>query len=306
MICLIMKIKENMRYIQLFIATALWALLTVSCDRDLPYPIDQVKKGVVIDIVRSTGSDGVLSAGTTDGNYKISLSIPKQQGDYSMLDHAQLLCVFTDVDGKTSSKVVEDNIKEFPKDISINMADVYQLFGKESPTLGEVVYFTTNAVLKDGYVVYGWNEYSDFNNKLFTGWEVDGRPYSYNVRYPVACQLDLEEFVGPVVLSDFYGDGYMGEIIKTSDTELELHGIAEGEAPDGILKLTIDTSTHTVKVAKQIVAFGSVAWVGGYNNVAYQATGTIDACKGTITLNGPLTVDEGSFGDYRMFISTNY
>lgn len=301
-----MKIKENMRYIQLFIATALWALLTVSCDRDLPYPIDQVKKGVVIDIVRSTGSDGVLSAGTTDGNYKISLSIPKQQGDYSMLDHAQLLCVFTDVDGKTSSKVVEDNIKEFPKDISINMTDVYQLFGKESPTLGEVVYFTTNAVLKDGYVVYGWNEYSDFNNKLFTGWEVDGRPYSYNVRYPVACQLDLEEFVGPVVLSDFYGDGYMGEIIKTSDTELELHGIAQGEAPDGILKLTVDTSTHTVKVAKQIVAFGSVAWVGGYNNVAYQATGTIDACKGTITLNGPLTVDEGSFGDYQMFISTNY
>lgn len=301
-----MKIKENMRYIQLFIATALWALLTVSCDRDLPYPLEQVKKGVVIDIVRSTGSDGVLSAGTTDGNYKISLSIPKQQGDYSMLDHAQLLCVFTDVDGKTSSKVVEDNIKEFPKDISINMADVYKLFGKETPTLGEVVYFTTNAVLKDGYVVYGWNEYSDFNNKLFTGWEIDGRPYSYNVRYPVACQLDLEEFVGPVVLSDFYGDGYMAEIVKTSDTELELHGVAEGEAPDGILKLTVDTSTHTVKVAKQIVAFGSVAWVSGYNNVAYQATGTIDACKGTITLNGPLTVDEGSFGDYRMFISTNY
>ena len=66
-----MKIKTNMRYIQLFIATALWALLTVSCDRDLPYPIDQVKKGVVIDIVRAPDSDGVLSAGITDGNYKV-------------------------------------------------------------------------------------------------------------------------------------------------------------------------------------------------------------------------------------------
>ncbi len=295
-----------MRYIQLFIATALWTLLTVSCDRDLPYPIDQVKKGVVIDIVRTPNSNGVLSAGVTDGDYKVSVSIPKQQGDYSMLDYAQLLCVFTDVDGKTTSKVIVDNIKEFPKDISIDMTNVYQQFGKEAPTLGEIVYFTTNAVLKDGYVVYGWNEYSDFNNKLFTGWEVDGRSYSYNVRYPVACQLNLEEFVGSVVLNDFYAESYQAEIVKTSDTELEIHGVAKGEKPDGILKLTIDTSTHTVKVAKQIVAHGSVAWIKDYHNVAYQATGTIDACKGTITLNGPLTVDEGSFGDYQMIISTNY
>lgn len=295
-----------MRYIQLFIATALWALLTVSCDRDLPYPIDQVKKGVVIDIVRAPGSDGVLSAGVTNGNYKVSVSIPKQQGDYSKLDYAQLLCVFTDVNGKTNSKIIVDNIKEFPKDISIDMANVYQQFGKETPTLGEIVYFTTNAVLKDGYVVYGWNEYSDFNNKLFTGWEVDGRAYSYNVRYPVACILDLEEFVGPVVLSDFYAKSYRAEIIKTSDTELEIHGVAGGKKPDGILKLTIDASTHTVKVAKQIITHGSVAWIGPYNNAAYQATGTIDACKGTITLNGPLTVDEGSFGDYQMIISTKY
>lgn len=39
-----MKTKTNMRYIKLFIATAFWTLLTVSCDRDLPYPIDEVKK----------------------------------------------------------------------------------------------------------------------------------------------------------------------------------------------------------------------------------------------------------------------
>ena len=36
-------------------------------------------------------------------------------------------------------KVIVDNIKEFPKDISIDMANVYQQFGKEAPTLGEIV-----------------------------------------------------------------------------------------------------------------------------------------------------------------------
>lgn len=51
-----------MKYIQLFMATVLMALLTVSCDQDLPYPLDDVKNGVVIDVARVEGTDGVLSA----------------------------------------------------------------------------------------------------------------------------------------------------------------------------------------------------------------------------------------------------
>lgn len=289
-----------MKYIQLLIATVFLTLLTVSCDQDLPYPLEDVKNGVVIDIVRVGGTDGVLSAGTTTGNYKVKMSIPSQQGDYSMLDHAQLLCVFTDVAGKSTSKVVVDNIKDFPVDITINLADVYAKFGKSNPSLGEVVYFTSNAVLKDGYLVAGWNEYSGFNNKTFTGWQVDNRAYSYNVRYPVACALVLDDFVGDITINDpgFYEGEYAATVVKKSDTELEIRGFLGEDAPNGILKIKIDPSTHTVSVDKQVV----MAAFGSYHNLSYKAIGTIDACNGLIVLNGPMTVDEGSFGDFKMTI----
>lgn len=295
-----MKYCKNMRYIYLFMATVLMALLTVSCDQDLPYPLDDVKNGVVIDIARIEGTDGVLSAGSTDGNYKVKLTIPKQQGDYSSLDYAQILCVFTDVSGKTTSKVVVDNIKDFPTEVAINFADVYKGFGLTVPALGETVSFTINTVLKDGLIVYGWNAISGFNNKAFTGWEIDGRAYSYNVRYPVACPLVLDDFVGEITISDpgFVGADYPAEAVKISDTELEIRGFLGEEAPFGVLKIVVDPSTHTVSVAKQVVS----PTYGSYHNLSYQATGTIDACNGMITLNGPMTVDEGSFGDFGMTI----
>lgn len=280
-----------MRYIKLFMATVVTALLTVSCDRDLPYPLDDVKKGVVIDVVRLANSDGVLSAGSTEGDYRIKLSIPKQQGDYSNLDYVQLLCVLTDVGGKTTSKVVIDKITEFPTEINIDLAGVYAAFGLNKPSLGEVVYFTTNVVLKDGYVVYGWNQYSGFNNKLFTGWQVDERAYSYNVRYPVACALDINDFVGPMTMTDntvFYeGATYPVEGIWISDTELEIKDFFE----DSKIRIIIDPTVHTVTVAKQVLypTFGS------YTNFYVVGVGTIDACNGIISFSGTVGVDQGTY-----------
>lgn len=296
-----MKLNRNMRYIQLFMATVLMALLTVSCDQDLPYPLDDVKNGVVIDIARIEGTDGVLSVGMVSGNYKIKLTIPKQQGDYSMLDYAQLLCVFTDASGKTTSKVVADNIKEFPKEITIDFADVYNKFGLSVPALGETIYFTTNSVLKDGYVVSGWNEYSGFNNKAFTGWEVDGRAYSYNVRYAVACPLVLDDFTGDLVVTDntvFYeGTSYPVQGVKISDTELEIVNFFE----DSKIRITIDPTVHTVTVAKQVL----YPTFGNYTNFYVVGSGTIDACNGIITFSGTVGVDQGTYDSNANWVIKN-
>lgn len=282
-------------------ATVLMALLTVSCDQDLPYPLDDVKNGVVIDIARIEGTDGVLSAGMVSGNYKIKLTIPKQQGDYSMLDYAQLLCVFTDASGKTTSKVVADNIKEFPKEITIDFADVYNKFGLSAPALGETIYFTTNSVLKDGYVVSGWNEYSGFNNKAFTGWEVDGRAYSYNVRYAVACPLVLDDFTGDLVVTDntvFYeGTSYPVQGVKISDTELEIVNFFE----DSKIRITIDPTVHTVTVAKQVL----YPTFGNYTNFYVVGSGTIDACNGIITFSGTVGVDQGTYDSNANWVIKN-
>ena len=99
-----------------FIALSL-LFIAVSCEKDLPYPINDVKRGVVIDVARIAGTDGVLSDGLTSGNYKVKLTIPEQQGDYSFMKYAQLVAVIQGVDKKFKSQVVVDNITEFPKEI---------------------------------------------------------------------------------------------------------------------------------------------------------------------------------------------
>ena len=104
-------------YIALFAIALLF--IAQSCEKDLPYPIKDVTRGVVIDIVRIPGTDGVLSDGITTGNCKIKVTIPENQGDYSFMSHAQILAVLEGADKKMTSHVVVDNITEFPKEIQL-------------------------------------------------------------------------------------------------------------------------------------------------------------------------------------------
>ena len=172
---------------------------TYSCDKDLPYPIDQVKKGVVIDVFRIPGTDGLLSEGITTGNYKIRLTIPENQGDYSFMKNAQLLAVLLGTDGKRTSRVVIDDITQFPLEVNLNIADIYSKFGLNSPELGQILNLTANVVLNDGSVIPGWTEYAGFNNVAFAGWKVDGRDYSSNVRYQVSCPFNKDPLTGTFI-----------------------------------------------------------------------------------------------------------
>lgn len=272
--------------------------MTVSCDKDLPYPIDEVKRGVVIDITRVAGTDGILSDGLTTGNYKIQLTIPKLQGDYSFMKHAQLVAVL-EGSGTIESQVVMDNLTEFPKEITIDVADVYSKFGLTSPTLGEILYFTTNTVLNDGSVIAGWDKVSGFNNLAFVGWQVDGRAYSYNVRYSVACELVLDDFVGTntVYVDDWDGGGYQVEITKLSDTELSVEGMFNGYADPMIIK--VDPTDHSITIDKQILVANPTAWWGDpspYLDFSLAGAGVINACETSLSFSAEATVDKGSFG----------
>jgi hypothetical protein len=187
-----------MKKIYLFTLVTIAMCAFAGCNKELPFPLDEVKRGVLVDIIRIPGSDGVLSAGQTTGNYKVALTIPKYQGDYSFLSHAQLLAVLETSNGATS-RVAVDNITTFPQEITIDVASVYSKFGLSAPSLGEVLYFTANVVLKSGDVIPGWTEYAGFNNQAFTGWKVDNRAYSYNVRYAVACPFDPNDVTGTFI-----------------------------------------------------------------------------------------------------------
>ena len=275
-----------------------------SCDQDLPYPLEDVRNGVVIDIYRADGSTAVLSQGSTDGDFRVKLTIPTQQGDYSMMDHAQLLCVLRTADYEWVSTPVGGKITSFPAEVSLNIEEAYTALGVDGPFEGQEMYFTTDVTLKDGFVIKGWTAETDFNNRNMTGWRVDGRSYSYSVRYPVVCPIHLDDFTGTTWMADpdWWEKTYQVEVEKISDTELQVSGLFEEVAPNGIFTITVDPDTYTVTVAKQVIIEGSV-WSWGYTNMCVEGSGTIDACSGTIKMNIKVTVDQGSFGTFGMTMS---
>lgn len=285
-----------------------------SCKKELPFPTDQIKRGVVIDIVRTEGTDGVLYRGETDGNFKVKLTIPEQQGDYSFMKHGQVLAVLerilpdptTEEPERTKTvreaKVVADNITSFPADVTLNMTEIYKSFGLSVPELGETLYITANAVLNDNYVVTGWTEQTGFNNKAFTGWRVGSRAYSYNVRYPVVCELILDAFVGTntVTVDQWWGETpYQVEVTKVGDNKLSIAGLYKGEATNPLV-ITIDPVDYSISFKKQILVPNSSAWFTGnpptYNNFALgDGTGIVDACNTKLRFSGPASVDAGTF-----------
>lgn len=287
-----------MKKIYLAFMTLSLLFVAISCDKDLPYPIDDVKRGVVIDIVRATGSDGALNRNETDGNYKVKLTIPNQQGDYSFMKNAQLLAVIQGVDKKYKSVVIEDNITEFPKEITVDIASVYTKLGKTVPLIGETLYITTNVVLQDGYVIPGWNEIIGFNNKAFAGWQVDGRAYSYNVRYPVVCPLFLEDFVGTntVILDEWSEENpYDVEITKVSDTELKIAGLFPSQTSNP-MTIKINPVDYSIAIDKQVIVPAPTWWAGNpYKDFSLAGSGNIDACETIIHFTVSASVNLGNF-----------
>jgi len=299
---------------KIYLAFITFAILfvAISCDSNLPYPTDEIKRGVIIDITRTAGTDAVLYSDQTDGNFKVNLTIPEQQGDYSFLKHAQLLAVLErvlpdpteDEPNRTKtvvdSRLIVDNISQFPAEVNVDMGEVYSLFGLDAPAIGETLYLTSNAVLNDDYVIQGWTKSTGFNNRGFTGWRIDGRAYSYNVRYSVVCELVLDYFIGTniVTVDTWWGETpYEVEVTKISNTELSITGLFNGEATNPLV-ITIDPEDYSVSFDRQILAPNSGAWWGNpaYNNFAFgNGTGIVNACDTKISFEATGHVDAGNF-----------
>jgi hypothetical protein len=249
-----------MKKIYLYVLTTVaFGLFSVSCEKDLPFPIDEVTRGVAVDIVRIAGTDGVLSDGQTSGNYQIKLTIPTQQGDYSMMDRVQLLAVLND-GTSTTAQVAVDNITEFPVTLSLNIADIYGKFGKSSPSLGETMTFTVNIVLKNGDVIPGWNPYTGvFNNQIFAGWQVDGRGFSYRVQYAVVCPFDPEStFIGTFQCAETSNYGNDAYPVTLSHTDEKPSSVPQGVDVNKLYGI------HITPISPNIwwpVIEGTVIWI---------------------------------------------
>ncbi|NDV94220.1 hypothetical protein D0T84_04710 [Dysgonomonas sp. 521] len=278
--------------------------ITSGCDKDLPYPIDQVTKGVLVDITRVAGTDPVMYDGDVSGNFKVKLLIPENQGDYSQLKYVQLLAVLENVDETITSHVVVDNITQFPSELTIDVADIFGKFGQAAPIAAQALSFTVNVVLNDGTVIPGWTKETGFNNEKFLNWPVEDRYYSNKVMYPVVCELVLDDFVGTctVTLDEWWGmTPYPVEVTKISDTELSIKGLFNGEAVNPLI-ITVNKEEYTVSFPKQVLLPNSALlwWESdgtAYDNFSLEGLGTINSCETSISFTAEARVNAGGFGD---------
>lgn len=307
-----------MRQIKTIFIIGLLAIAFSSCDRDLPYPLDDVKRGVAIDVTRVEGSDGVLNAGTTAGNYKIQLMIPPQQGDYSYMKNAELMCIYTNADKEIKTVIVEDNITTFPVEITLNMEKICQQLGIEAPELGDNMSFTTNVVLNSGFVVPGWTSEMGFNNKLFTGWQIGSRTYSYRVSYTAFCPFVEENFIGPAICSEDGTEypvnvsalpaGDLPESIPEGISESDLFGILVTDIWDtgGTLKIWINKVDYSLIIPAQMVCAGWYQgfdfWLGYYTPATNAQASTCDNAL-SFTLSADVPDAGGGFGDVSYIIT---
>lgn len=178
-----MKLRKSL------IALAALPLFVISCDKqELPYDLEGVTHTFGISVDKVTTADLLLGAGTTDGNYKVALSVPEYMGDYTTyFKEAELLCVYTPADGSSvKSAVAATGIKNLPCEVSIDMVALCENLGITAPAIGDKMQFTVNIIHKDGTVVPGWTETMGFNfmNPTFAS-------FSY-ATYTAAAPLNVE------------------------------------------------------------------------------------------------------------------
>ncbi len=182
-----MKLRKSL------IALAALPLFVISCDKqELPYDLEGVTHTFGISVDKVTTADLLLGAGTTDGNYKVALSVPEHMGDYTTyFKEAELLCVYTPADGSgVKSAVAATGIKNLPCEVTIDMVALCENLGITAPAIGDKMQFTTNIIHKDGTVVPGWTETMGFNfmNPTFAS-------FSY-ATYSAAAPLDVALYEG--------------------------------------------------------------------------------------------------------------
>lgn len=300
-----------MKTSKISIALALAVTVLAGCQQKLPYDLKGTEHGVVIDIRKVVGSSSTLSTDMNAGDYKVLLSIPEQQGDYSMLKEAQIMAIYTDgAKNKKTAKVVT-GITTFPYTATINIADACSKLGVTTIEIGDRIEFTPCVTLNSGTQVDGWSELGGFNNTLFTGWQQPDGPYSYRVSYTAFAPFHKEKFQGNAVqFTD--SDGASGVCVVTQITELpdnipagvtaaDLVGLkVEGNIWFGgdTFKLWINTLDYTIIMPDQVICPNyTYGTYGTYDGKATSCEGEVDTLHNSLwfyfySIWGPY-----SFGD---------
>lgn len=282
------------------------------CSQKLPYDLDGVEKGVVINIQKPLGAAAAMQQGKSDV-FDVILDIPSQQGDWSMLDKAFLTAVYTHNGEKTAADL-DEVVTEFPCTLKVKISDVCAKLGLSGDlSVGDRIEFTPSYTLKSGTTVRGWTSLIGFNNKTFSGWKMeDGSSYSYRIAYTAFAPFDKADFIGTGTLDDEGSSPVtITEISEKPDAAWIPTGVTEdkliGLQLDGDIfyggdkiKVWINTLDYTLIVPDQVICKNfTLGSYGTFDGGIEDGEGEIDTLNKTIkfyiySVWGPYSLGDGT------------
>lgn len=268
--------KKNKFNIILF---SLLTLIITSCKHGEYMP--DIQRANMAVFALDENSTILISDETYNVNFNVSLYYPNDK-----VTEARIVGI---KNGDPSTiKTLQEGITEFPIKMKLSYQDLKSKFGE----IVEGDQIELGMDIKMGAI---WFSAFGPDGKSTVASDAISLPGSNpTLTLKRVCPLVLDDFVGSVTLNDGFTGIPTADIVKISDTELEIQGYGGETAPYGIIRLTINPKDYTVTVSKQVIS----ASYGPYHNLAYEGSGTIDTCNGIISLSLAVTVDEGSFGSF--------
>ena len=268
--------KKNKFNIILF---SLLTLIITSCKHGEYVP--DIQRANMAVFALDENSTILISDETYNVNFNVSLYYPNDK-----VTEARIVGI---KNGDPSTiKTLQEGITEFPIKMKLSYQDLKSKFGE----IVEGDQIELGMDIKMGAI---WFSAFGPDGKSTVASDAISLPGSNpTLTLKRVCPLVLDDFVGSVTLNDGFAGIPTADIVKISDTELEIQGYGGETAPYGIIRLTINPKDYTVTVSKQVIS----ASYGPYHNLAYEGSGTIDTCNGIISLSLAVTVDEGSFGSF--------
>lgn len=268
--------KKNKLNIILF---SLLTLIITSCKHGEYMP--DIQRANMAVFALDENSTILISDETYNVNFNVSLYYPNDK-----VTEARIVGI---KNGDPSTiKTLQEGITEFPIKMKLSYQDLKSKFGE----IVEGDQIELGMDIKMGAI---WFSAFGPDGKSTVASDAISLPGSNpTLTLKRVCPLVLDDFVGSVTLNDGFAGIPTADIVKISDTELEIQGYGGETAPYGIIRLTINPKDYTVTVSKQVIS----ASYGPYHNLAYEGSGTIDTCNGIISLSLAVTVDEGSFGSF--------
>ncbi len=215
--------------ILIFVMLVLPFSFTGCDDADLPYPLDEVEHGILIHATTAPGTLGFIDPTREPDDYP-ELGVHFEMVDYGAgeFEKYDIAVVYNNFAEGTMEKIIyQSDITELPYTTDLDYAQILDGFGIEQEQEGDVFFVVLDVTLPSGTVVKGWSEVTGFGNTQFGSWRNnEGESYRARVRYPAACPVFEEEWVGDAyVFNAFLGYEPPNPYIES---------LEEGDMPEGM------------------------------------------------------------------------